>query len=97
MLQLLTTRTSRETARQHITALLRQHAEWLFVSNNGQSQALRRSEIDVVCAHNRLVLSCWTEKGTFSWRILGWQWDGETLLLKASRRFGAEQPLLELG
>ena len=96
MLQLLTTRTSRESARQQITALLRQHAEWLFVSNNGQSQALRRSEIDVACAHNRLMLSCWTEKGTFSWRILGWQWDGETLLLKASRRLGAEQPLLEL-
>ena len=96
MLQRLTTRALRETARQHIDALLRQHAEWLFVSSNGQSQSLRRSEIEIVCAHDRLVLSCWTEKGTRTWRIQSWQWNGETLVMQASRRFGAEQPQLEL-
>src|SRR5262245_59414567 len=96
MLQRLTTRALRENARQHIDALLCQHAEWLLVSSNGQSQSLRRSEIEIVCAHDRLVLSCWTETGTRTWRILSWQWNGETLVLQASRRFGAEQPLLEL-
>src|SRR5688500_7933475 len=96
MLQRLTTHALRETAKQHIGELLRQHAEWLFVLANGQSHALRRSEIDVTLSHDRLVLSCWTEKGTRSWRILSWQWNGQTLVFQASRRFGAEQPLLEL-
>ena len=96
MLQRLTTHALRESAKQHIGALLRQHAEWLFVSANGQSHALRRSEIDVTLSHDRLVLSCWTEKGTRTWRILSWQWNGQTLVFQASRRFGAEQPLLEL-
>src|SRR5688500_3177802 len=96
MMQRLTTHALRETAKQHIGELLRQHAEWLFVSANGQSHALRRSEIDVTLSHDRLVLSCWTEKGTRTWRILSWQWNGQTLVFQASRRFGAEQPLLEL-
>ena len=96
MLQRLTTHAQRETAKHHIAALLLQHAEWLFVSGNGQAQALRRSEIDVVLSHDRLLLSCWTEKGTRTWRILSWQWNGKTLVFQASRRFGAEQPLLEL-
>ena len=96
MLQRLTTRALRAAARQQIDILLRQHAEWLFVSSNGKSQSLRRSEIDIACVHDRLVLSCWTEKGTRTWRILSWQWNGETLVMQASRRFGAEQPLLEL-
>ncbi len=96
MLQRLTTLALRETARQHIGALLRQHAEWFFVTSNGESHALRRSEIDVHLAHDRLVLSCWTEKGTRMWRILSWQWNGQTLVLQASRKFGAEQLLLEL-
>ena len=96
MLQRLTTHALRETAKQHIGELLRQHAEWLFVLANGQSHALRRSEIDVTLSHDRLVLSCWTEKGTRTWRILSWQWNGQTLVFQASRRFGAEQPLLEL-
>jgi hypothetical protein len=42
------------------------------------------------------MLSCWTEKGTRTWRILSWHWNGETLVMQASRRLGAEQPLLEL-
>ncbi|HEU4769456.1 MAG TPA: hypothetical protein VFS77_18970 [Pyrinomonadaceae bacterium] len=96
MLLHLTTRASRETAAQQIAALIREHAEWLFVSSNGDTQSLRRSEIDFRLSHDRLLLSCWTEKGTRTWRILSWQWNGQTLVLKASRKFGAEQPLLEL-
>lgn len=94
-LQRLTTHALREIAQKHIAALFRQHAEWFFVSSNGQAQALRRSEIDISIAHDRLVLSCWTEKGTRTWRILSWQWNGQALSLQASRKFGAEQPVLE--
>jgi hypothetical protein len=83
-------------ARQQIAALFRQHAEWLFVSSDGEAHSLRRSEIDISISHGRLVLSCWTERGSRAWRILDWQWNGQMLLLHASRRMGAEQPLLEL-
>src|SRR6185503_20051003 len=76
--------------------ILQQHAEWLFVSSNGEAQTLRRSEIDVAVSHDRLLLSCWTDRGNRTWRILDWQWNGETLLLHASRRFGAERTRLEL-
>src|SRR5215217_3895740 len=81
---------------QKISALLRQHAEWFFVSSEGEAHSLRRSEIEVVVSHGRLVLSCWTEKGIRTWRIRDGQWNGQSLVLQASRRMGAQQPLLEL-
>jgi hypothetical protein len=96
LLQRLTTRALRETAARQIAVLVRQHAEWFFLSNNAGAQPLRRAEIDIHLSHDRLMLSCWTEKGTRTWRILGWRWNGQTLVLQASRRMGAEQPLLEL-
>ena len=42
------------------------------------------------------MLSCWTEKGTRTWRILDWFWNGEVLAVHGSRKMGAEQPLIEL-
>lgn len=95
-LQRLTTRASRESAAKQMAALVRQYAEWFFLSNNSESQSLRSSEIDIRLYHNHLVLSCWTAKGMRTWRVLAWQWNGQTLLLQASRRLGAEQALLEL-
>ena len=96
MLQNLTTPASIEAARQQIAALLRAHAEWFCTAGRGETYALRRDELDISVAHQRLVLSCWTEKGSRSWRVLGWEWNGQNLLLQASRRMGAELPLIEL-
>ncbi len=81
---------------QQIALLLQEHVEWLFVSSDGGAHALRRSEIDVAISHNRLMLSCWTEKGNRTWRILDCQWNGRMLLLHASRKMGAERTRLEL-
>jgi hypothetical protein len=81
---------------QQISVLLQEHAEWLFVSSDSVAHSLRRSEIEVAISHDRLLLSCWTEKGTHTWRILDCQWNGRTLLLHASRRMGAERARLEL-
>ncbi|HKR15008.1 MAG TPA: hypothetical protein VJT15_23285 [Pyrinomonadaceae bacterium] len=78
-----------------LVALLQEHAEWLFVTG-GEALSLRRSEIDVAVAHGRLMFSCWTEKGSRTWRVLDWQWNGRVLLLDASRRMGAERVRLEL-
>lgn len=96
MFENLTSLASVEAARQQIAVLFRQHAEWFCTAGRGETYALRRDEMDVSVAHGRLMLSCWTEKGSRSWRILGWEWNGQMLLLQASRRLGAELPLIEL-
>jgi len=95
MLQDLTTPTRLESAYGQITMLLREHAEWLFVS--GESvQSLRRDEIEFTIVQQKLMLSCWTEAGTRLWCILGWDWNGQLLELKVSRKMGAEVSLIEL-
>ncbi|HEX5835570.1 MAG TPA: hypothetical protein VFY34_17030 [Pyrinomonadaceae bacterium] len=96
MFEHLTSRASVEAAREQIAALFRQHAEWFCTAGRSETYALRRDEMDVSVAHGQLILSCWTENGSRSWRIRGWEWNGQMLLLQASRRMGAELPLIEL-
>ena len=96
MLEHLTDSDSAEAARQQISELFNAHSEWLYVPSEGNSQALRRSELDVSVSHGRLILSCWTEKGSRSWRIAALNWTGGKLMLQASRRMGAERPVIEL-
>jgi hypothetical protein len=95
MLRRLTKPESVETTHQEISALLRGYAEWLFVSD-GVAQSLRRDEIEVTVVQRRLMLSCWTEKGTRLWRVVAWDWDGQLLALEVSRKMGAEVSLIEL-
>jgi len=85
-----------ESACQQIAALFRQHAEWLYVSSDGTTQPLHREEIDIAIAHEKLVLSCWTETGNQLWRVVNWHWNGQSLALHASRKMGAEVSLIEL-
>src|SRR5215213_10178834 len=85
-----------ESALEQIAALFRQHAEWLFVSSDGAAQSLRRDELEISVAHERLIFSCWTEAGNRSWRILAWHWNGQSLALHVSRKMGAELSLIEL-
>ena len=96
MFQRLTSSASVKLAQQQLAALICQHAEWFCTTSRGETQSLSRNEIDVAIAHRRLMLTCWSEKGTRSWRILAWAWNGQMLLLQASRRMGAELPLIEL-
>jgi hypothetical protein len=74
-----------DAAYQEISALLREYAEWLFVSD-GVSQSLHRDEVEVAVLRDRLVLSCWTEKGTRLWRVVAWDWSGQLLELELSAR-----------
>jgi hypothetical protein len=80
---------------EQISALFREYAEWLFVSD-GAAYSLRRDEIEVSIVHERLVLSCWTEQGTRLWHVRAWDWNGQLLELEVSRRLGAELSLVEL-
>jgi hypothetical protein len=95
MIHDLTSPAQLESAYEQIAALLREHAEWLFVSD-GLIQSLRREEIEINFFQRKLMLSCWTEVGTRMWRVLGWDWNGQLLELKVSRRMGAEVLLIEL-
>jgi len=95
MLQDLTSLSSKESAYQQIAALLGEHAEWLFVSD-GVVQPLRREEIELTFVQQKLMFSCWTEAGMRVWRLIGWDWNGQLLELKVSRRMGAEVSVIDL-
>ena len=96
MFQRLTTPVLLAAAYTHISTLFAQHAEWFCAAGQTEAYALRRTEIDLSISSERLMLSCWTERGTRTWRIMGWHWNGQILSLQASRKMGAERPLIEL-
>ena len=96
MAQRVNTPERQETARATISDLFQAHVEWFLTFDGGESQALNQRELDIFIAHGRLLLGCWTEKGTRSWKIFSWDWTGEKLTLAASRRMGADRPIIEL-
>lgn len=83
-------------AHHQIARVISEHAEWFCTFATDDVQSLRRHEINVAVSQNRLVLSCWTDKGSRSWRILGWLLNGQILYLQASTRMGAQRPVIEL-
>lgn len=85
-----------EAARSKIAELLATHVEWFCTLDGGDSQALRNNELDIGVNGSRLILTSWTEQGTRSWRLFDWEYLGEKLTLRASRRMGAERSLIEL-
>ncbi|MDQ5845515.1 MAG: hypothetical protein M3539_09500 [Acidobacteriota bacterium] len=85
-----------EAANSKITDLFAAHPEWFFTLSGGNTESLARKELEIGVAHGRLILNCWTEKGSRSWKIFSCDWNGEKLTLQASRRMGAERPLIEL-
>ncbi|HBB88470.1 MAG TPA: hypothetical protein DC047_12725, partial [Blastocatellia bacterium] len=85
-----------EAARAVINDLFQSHVEWFLTIAGGDSQALNQGELEIFVAHGRLLLGCWTEEGTRSWKIFSWEWTGEKLTFEASRRLGAERPIIEL-
>ena len=96
MFELLPNSEQVESAARNIADLISAHAEWFITQSNGNTEAVRRHELDLAVSHRRLILSSWTEKGIRSWNIAAWEWHGNKLLLQTSRRMGGERPLLEL-
>jgi hypothetical protein len=96
MLERLTSDDTVKHALARICELIDAHGEWLYAQDSLGSVHLRKSECDFRVAHGRLIFSCWTHHGLVVWRIKGWEWTGQKLLLEASRRMGAERARLEL-
>ena len=57
---------------------------------------IMRSEFDFSAAHGRLLFSSWTEQGSRTWRVIEWSRGDDKLILRASRRMGAEIATIEL-
>jgi hypothetical protein len=77
-------------AGRELNELVSGQPEW-FISEDGRGPVeVNRTEFDFSVAHGRLIFSCWTEQGSRAWRITAWNWSGDKLTLKASRRMGAE-------
>src|SRR5262245_31296747 len=96
MFQNLTTSEQRSYVYRHVAELFAQHAEWLCSVDQTEAYSLHRNEIEISISGDRLMLSCWTERGTRTWRMLDWFWNGEILAFHGSRKMGAERPLIEL-
>ena len=92
----LTDATQAAAARDLIKEYFDEHVEWFCSWSDGNAQAVRRDELAIELVLGRLVFSCWTEHGTRTWRVAGWDWFGDKLLLEASRRMGAERPIIEI-
>ena len=96
MRQHLTNPSLVESAKRAIGEVVKAHGEWFMAQDNSQALPLQATEFDFTIAQQRLIFSCWTEKGSRSWRIESWAWTGDKLTLEASRRMGAEHALIEL-
>ena len=85
-----------ENALGVIVEFIGSHNDWFFAQEGGAPLPLARDEFDLSIAHRRLIFSSWTEKGSRSWHIRAWSGTDDKLVLKASRRMGAELATLEL-
>src|ERR1041384_5566835 len=72
------------------------HTDW-FISIDGRAPLnVNKHDFEFSAAHARLIFSCWTETGSTTWHVKGWNWNGEKLVLQTSRRMGAEVATVEL-
>jgi len=96
MRQHLTNPSLVESAKRAICEVVSAYGEWFMLQNNSPVLSLQATEFDFSIAQLRLIFSCWTEKGSRSWRVGSWAWTGDKLTLEVSRRMGAEHALIEL-
>jgi hypothetical protein len=86
-----------EEARRFIAARLDAAREWFLREGRvGRRVELRAGEWELRVNASALVFTYWGEAGVRAWRIVAWAFEGDALLLEATRRVGAERALLEL-
>jgi hypothetical protein len=91
-----TTQTSQTALEHQLVAFANAHTDW-FISEDGRVPLeVNRAEFDFSVAHSRLIFASWTERGTRTWRVLDSHLSDDKLLLRVSRRLGAEVATIEL-
>src|SRR5215813_12736584 len=70
--------------------------DWFLTTDGRSPRNINHDEFEFSVEHNRLIFSCWTEAGSRAWRVSHWNWCDDKLLLKVTRRMGAEATTLEL-
>src|SRR5215831_93875 len=87
---------SPEGATRELNHFADAHPDWFLSPDGHIPLELNRREFDFSMAHGRLIFSSWTEQGSRNWHISDWQISGDKLVLRASRRMGAEVATIEL-
>src|SRR6476659_1147035 len=72
------------------------HAEWFMTEGGRVPLEINRGDFDFAPAHGRLIFSSWTPQGSRTWRINEWHHSDDKIILRASRRMGAETTTIEL-
>ncbi len=97
MIERLDSIDSIKRALRRVRELIDAHEEWFYArTGRATPSALRKGEIDFRVTHGNLMLTCASDEGTNVWRINGWAWMKDKLLLEATRRMGLERATLEL-
>lgn len=79
-----------------IREIISAHHDWFMSIDGRWPLSLATGEFEFSTSSGRTLFSCWTEAGSRVWRITDWRWTGDKLLLKATRRMGAEESTIEL-
>lgn len=86
-----------EGARRLIAARLEAAGELFLREGRAHRRVeLRAGEWELSANASSLVFSYWGDAGVRAWRVSAWRFDGDVLLLEATRRTGAERATLEL-
>lgn len=86
-----------EGARRCIAARLEAAGELLLREGLARRRVeLRAGEWELSANASSLVFSYWGDAGVRAWRVGAWRFEGDVLLLEATRRMGAERATLEL-
>ena len=97
MIEYLTDRSSIKRAGQRIRTVIDGRDEWFFsLSDFTTSSLLISNEISLRIGARKLILSCVTDEGLTKWRVYGWEWTGDKLLLEVTGRGGPETTVIEL-
>jgi len=85
-----------DSALRQLVEFADSHAEWFMTEGGRVPLEINRGDFDFSPAHGRLIFSSWTQQGSRTWRINEWHRSDDKLILRASRRMGAETTVIEL-
>ena len=92
-LQVISDSTQAAGAIQQVVA---HHREWFMTIDGRSPLNINADEFEFSATHARVIFSCFTESGSRTWRVTGWNWQGNKLSLEVSRRMGAVTATIEL-